>query len=137
VRLHGRRYDTWFSGDPKSLPAKRHNYLYSEADLEPWAKRIRHVADHAKSTFVITSNHFQGKAVVNALKLIHPLTGKKVKTPEPLRHAYPQLGAIASFGADTVSAGATAGILKSAAPFLRSEICLSERTGSGWRQAIS
>jgi uncharacterized protein YecE (DUF72 family) len=95
VRLHGRRYDTWFSDDPTMPPAERYNYLYSTQELEPWAERIRHVAESAQTTFVVTNNHFQGKGIVNALQLIHILTRAKVKVPEPLRHQYPQLEEIA------------------------------------------
>ena len=96
VRLHGRRYDTWFSDDPATPPEERYNYLYNEAELEPWAERIRKLAGRAESTFVITNNHFQGKGVVNALQLISLLTGAKVKVPEPLRHHYAELERIAS-----------------------------------------
>ena len=96
VRLHGRRYDTWFSDDPATPPEERYNYLYSEEELEPWAERIRHIEEHAKTTFVVANNHYQGKAIVNALQLIHLLTKNKVKVPEPLRAHYPQLNAIAS-----------------------------------------
>jgi uncharacterized protein YecE (DUF72 family) len=95
IRLHGRRYDTWFSDDPTTPPEERYNYLYNEEELEPWAERIQHVAAHSGSTFVVTNNHYQGKAIVNALQLIRLLTGNKVKVPEPLRHNYPQLDAIA------------------------------------------
>jgi len=96
VRLHGRRYDTWFTDDPASPPEERYNYLYSSEELESWAERIGHVAEHSKTTFVITNNHYQGKAIVNALQLIHLLTGKKTKVPDTLRQHYPQLEAIAS-----------------------------------------
>ena len=96
VRLHGRRYDTWFSDDPALPPSERYNYLYSDQELEPWAVRIRHLAAGGDSTFVVTNNHFQGKAIVNALQLIHALTGAKVKLPEPLRQHYPELDRIAS-----------------------------------------
>ncbi len=95
IRLHGRRYDTWFSDDPMTPLEERYNYLYTPEELEPWAERIRHVAGRAGTTFVITNNHFQGKAIVNALQLISLLTGGKVKVPEPLRAHYPQLEAIA------------------------------------------
>ncbi len=95
VRLHGRRYDTWFSDDPETPAEERYNYLYSELELEPWARRIDKVRERASTTFVITNNHFQGKAVVNALQLLSILTGNKVKVPEPLRHHYPQLEKIA------------------------------------------
>ena len=94
VRLHGRRYDTWFSDDPAVPAEERYNYLYNDEELEPWAERIQKVRARAKTTFVITNNHFQGKAIVNALQLIRLLTGSKVKVPEPLRHHYPQLDAI-------------------------------------------
>jgi uncharacterized protein YecE (DUF72 family) len=96
VRLHGRRYDTWFSDDPATPPSERYNYLYTEKELEPWAARIRHVAEDAASTFVITNNHFEGKGAVNALQLINLLGGTKVKIPEPLRQRYPELDRIAS-----------------------------------------
>lgn len=96
IRLHGRRYDTWFSDDPTTPPEERYNYLYSETELEPWAERVQHVAENTRSTFVVTNNHFRGKAIVNALQLIHLLTGSKVNVPEPLRQHYPQLDAIAS-----------------------------------------
>ncbi len=96
VRLHGRRYDTWFSDDPNLPSAERYNYLYSEKELEPWAERIRSVASGTERTFVITNNHYRGKGVVNALQLINLLTGVKVKVPEPLRQHYPELEKIAS-----------------------------------------
>ena len=96
VRLHGRRYDTWFSDNPAAPAHERYNYLYSEEELEPWAARIRTVNQHTRNTFVVTNNHYQGKAVVNALQLISILKGSKVKVPEPLRQHYPELEKIAS-----------------------------------------
>ncbi len=95
VRLHGRRYDTWFSDDAKIPSHERYNYLYSADELAPWVDRVRKVGEQARNTFVITNNHFQGKAVVNALQLISILKGSKVKVPEPLRRQYPQLESIA------------------------------------------
>lgn len=100
VRLHGRRYDTWFSDDPATPPEERYNYLYSESELAPWAERVRKLAKHTRTTFVIANNHFEGKAVVNALQLIHLLTEAKVRVPEPLRHRYPELDAIADAPAE-------------------------------------
>jgi len=95
VRLHGRRYDTWFSDD-EAIPAhERYNYLYTAEELAPWVTRVRKVTERARETFVITNNHFQGKAVVNALQLISILKGSKVKVPEPLRRHFPELEEIA------------------------------------------
>lgn len=96
VRLHGRRYDTWFTDDPASPAHERYNYLYSAEELDPWVCRIRNIAKHSPNTFVVTNNHFQGKAVVNALQLISILKGSKVKVPEPLRQHYPELDEIAN-----------------------------------------
>jgi uncharacterized protein YecE (DUF72 family) len=95
VRLHGRRYDTWFSDDATIPAHERYNYLYSAEELAPWITRVRKVAERARETFVVTNNHFQGKSVVNALQLIHILKRSKVKVPEPLRRQYPQLEEIA------------------------------------------
>ncbi len=95
VRLHGRRYDTWFGDDAKIPSHERYNYLYSTEEMAPWVTRVRKVGEQARNTFVITNNHFQGKAVVNALQLISILKGSKVKVPEPLRRQYPQLEEIA------------------------------------------
>jgi len=96
VRLHGRRYDTWFSDEPDLPSFERYNYLYSEQELKPWVKRIRHVSAGTETTFVVANNHFEAKGVVNALQLISMLSGEKVKIPETLRHRYPQLEAIAN-----------------------------------------
>ena len=100
VRLHGRRYDTWFSDDPALPRHERYNYLYGEEELAGWAQRIRKVARQARTTFVIANNHFQGKSVVNALQLMNLLTNAKVRVPEPLRGHYPQLEAIADSPAE-------------------------------------
>ncbi len=96
VRLHGRRYDTWFSDDPEVPPHERYNYLYSAKELAPWADRINSVAEQTRKTFVITNNHYLGKAVVNALELISMLRSSKVQVPDPLRLRYPELEGIAN-----------------------------------------
>jgi uncharacterized protein YecE (DUF72 family) len=96
VRLHGRRYDTWFSDDPTIPAHERYNYLYSTEELTPWAERIQSEGEHARKVFAITNNHYLGKGVVNALQLISMLRGAKVNVPEPLRAQYPELEKIAS-----------------------------------------
>jgi uncharacterized protein YecE (DUF72 family) len=98
VRLHGRRYDTWFSDDEDVPSHERYNYLYSTEELKPWAKRIERIEERARDVFVITNNHYQGKGVVNALQLISILKPAKVKVPELLLQHYPELEVIASEG---------------------------------------
>ncbi len=94
VRLHGRNYDQWFGSEDH--PEERYNYLYSLAELEPWAERIKQVARQAEVTYVIANNHFEGKAVVNALQLTKLISEHPVLVPEALRARYPQLQQIAA-----------------------------------------
>jgi uncharacterized protein YecE (DUF72 family) len=96
IRLHGRRYDTWFNDDPTIPSHERYNYLYSTEELTPWAERIQSEGEHARKVFAITNNHYLGKGVVNALQLISMLRGARVNVPEPLRAQYPELEKIAS-----------------------------------------
>jgi uncharacterized protein YecE (DUF72 family) len=100
VRMHGRRYDTWFSDDPTLPRHERYNYLYGAEELAGWAPRIRKVARQARTTFVIANNHFQGKAAVNALQLMSLLKEAKIRVPDALRQHYPQLEAIADAPAE-------------------------------------
>jgi uncharacterized protein YecE (DUF72 family) len=93
VRLHGRNYEHWFTSDDR--PEERYNYLYSQAELEPWVARIRNIAQHTDVTFVITNNHFQGKAIANAVQLISLLRNQPVRVPETLPEFYPELEKIA------------------------------------------
>jgi uncharacterized protein YecE (DUF72 family) len=92
VRLHGRNYDQWFEAERGE---DRYNYLYTEAELSGWKDKIERIAQKAEVTYVITNNHFEGKAGVNALQLKHMLTGQRVKAPERLMRHYPELEKIA------------------------------------------
>jgi uncharacterized protein YecE (DUF72 family) len=92
VRLHGRNYDQWFEADKS---ADRYNYLHKSSELAGWKDRVEEIARKAKVTFVVTNNHFEAKAGVNALQLKHMLTGRRVLAPEPLLAKYPELKAIA------------------------------------------
>jgi len=92
VRLHGRNYDQWFEAE---TGADRYNYLYSEAELAGWKDTIGRIAQKAEVTYVVTNNHFEGKAGVNALQLKNMLTGQRLKAPEPLLEHYPELKKIA------------------------------------------
>src|ERR1700742_3004979 len=95
IRLHGRRYDTWFNDDPAMPSFERYNYLYSTEELAPWAGRVRNESAVAQKVFAVTNNHYLGKGVVNALQLLSMLKGAKVNVPDPLRAKYPELEKIA------------------------------------------
>ena len=88
VRLHGRNYDQWFDSDNRN---DRYNYLYKERELEGWKDRIENVAERAQTTYVITNNHFESKAGVNALELKAMISGKRVPAPPTLIRKYPEL----------------------------------------------
>jgi uncharacterized protein YecE (DUF72 family) len=89
VRLHGRNYEHWFTSNDQ--PEERYNYLYTMEELKPWVERIANLARGADTVFVITNNHFEGKAVVNALELISLVRGQAVRAPENLSQHYPEL----------------------------------------------
>jgi uncharacterized protein YecE (DUF72 family) len=89
VRLHGRNYQNWFR--EKAPRDERYNYLYSLEELEPWIARIKEVARQTKDAYVITNNHFLGKAVVNALEIKSTLQERRVPAPLPLLQKYPEL----------------------------------------------
>ncbi len=87
IRVHGRNYKDWFR---KGAGVEaRYDYLYSKDELEPWAGRVKEVASEAKETYVITNNHYKGKAAANALMLQALVTGRTAKAPETLVKEYP------------------------------------------------
>jgi uncharacterized protein YecE (DUF72 family) len=92
VRLHGRNYSEWFDSDNRN---DRYNYLYKARELEGWKEKIENVAEKAQTTYVITNNHFESKAGVNALELKAMITGKRILAPPTLIQKYPALTRIA------------------------------------------
>ena len=94
VRLHGRNYEQWFSSEHR--PEERFNYLYSLAELEPWAERIKQIAHQTEVTYVIANNHFEGKAIANALQLTKLICDHPITVPESLTARYPELQQIAA-----------------------------------------
>ena len=88
VRVHGRNYKDWFR--EKAPVEQRYNYLYKADELEPWVERAREIAaDPAtQEVYVVTNNHYRGKAVANALMMKSMLTGSKVPAPAGVVEAY-------------------------------------------------
>jgi uncharacterized protein YecE (DUF72 family) len=88
-RLHGRNSEEWFhEGAGRDA---RYDYLYNEFELFEISERIRQIAKDSEATYVITNNHYRGKAICNALELKAKLEGKKIKVPEVLLTHYPQV----------------------------------------------
>jgi uncharacterized protein YecE (DUF72 family) len=91
VRVHGRNYQDWWR--EKAEPHERYNYLYEPAELEPWVARTNELAEEpgTRDVFVVTNNHYQGKAIANALMMKSMTEGKKVPAPQPLFDRYREL----------------------------------------------
>jgi len=89
VRLHGRNYQSWFT-ENKHV-GERYDYLYSIRELEPWLDRIKTVEQAAPDTYVVTNNHYLGKAVVNATEISSILKREPASAPAWLMDKYPEL----------------------------------------------
>jgi uncharacterized protein YecE (DUF72 family) len=90
VRLHGRNPQNSLGAFDRSAPRfRQHDYLYSEAELAEWAKRIDHIGRYAESTFVVFNNDAGAKSVVNALELQATMKGIRTTAPRELRRKYP------------------------------------------------
>jgi len=89
VRLHGRNAANWFREEADV--AERYNYLYSKREVGDWVERFRRLIKKAEKVFVVTNNHTEGRAVVNALEIKAMMSGKKVEAPPPLVRRYPEL----------------------------------------------
>jgi uncharacterized protein YecE (DUF72 family) len=96
TRLHGRNAAAWFANNVPSY--ERYNYLYSAEELEPWVARIRSIGARADSSYAITNNHFEGKAVVNAFEILARLGRRPREIPEELLRRYPWLGEVIEAG---------------------------------------
>jgi uncharacterized protein YecE (DUF72 family) len=88
VRVHGRNYKDWFRENAGR--DARYDYLYPPKELKPWAERTRELAEEpaTEDVFVVTNNHYRGKAVANALMLQSMVEGKPKPAPPTLLAEY-------------------------------------------------
>ena len=64
IRFHGHNDENW---ERKGITAaERFNYFYEDAELRPWAGRLRELADTADTVHVLFNNCWQDNAVRNA-----------------------------------------------------------------------
>jgi uncharacterized protein YecE (DUF72 family) len=89
VRLHGRNYDSWFAS--RGGVDLRYDYLYNSTELSDWQRRIETITARSQDTYVILNNHYQGKAVANAIQLRSMLEGTLLRVPASLLNRYPHL----------------------------------------------
>ena len=69
---------------------QRYNYLYLADELKPWAERANELASDpaTREVYVVTNNHYKGKAVANALMLKSMVTSATVASPSGVLEAY-------------------------------------------------
>lgn len=90
LRLHGRNDAAWFSS--QAGRDQKYDYLYSKPEIGELAYRVDSIAKRSDETYVVTNNHFEGKAVANALELRYLLEGRrKLPAPATLCETYPHL----------------------------------------------
>ncbi|HEU0014819.1 MAG TPA: DUF72 domain-containing protein [Longimicrobium sp.] len=115
MRVHGRNYKDWFR--EQAGRDERYDYLYPPDELRPWAERTREIAEQpaTEDVFVVTNNHYRGKAVTNALMLQSMVEGTTVPGPPPLFAEYGE--ALEGYaGPHEVEAGMGAGEAEDGAP---------------------
>jgi len=88
VRVHGRNFKDWFRENAGR--DARYDYLYTADELEPWAERTKELAQEPATddVYVVTNNHFRGKAVANALMLQSMVEGKNPPAPPGVYSEY-------------------------------------------------
>jgi uncharacterized protein YecE (DUF72 family) len=96
IRLHGRNRDDWFRKDAGR--DERYDYLYNESELNEWKSRAVEMLGKTRKLFIITNNHFQGQALVNALQLRSLIDGRRIEVPPTLAESYPDLARYAERG---------------------------------------
>ncbi|HLJ81282.1 MAG TPA: DUF72 domain-containing protein [Ktedonobacterales bacterium] len=85
VRFHGRNARTWY-GKNLASSRDRFDYLYTRAELVPWAERIQRIAEELSDggqVHVVANNNAGNYGIVNALDL-QALLGQPTGKGEPL-----------------------------------------------------
>jgi uncharacterized protein YecE (DUF72 family) len=75
LRLHGRNYQNWFSGEGRDA---RYDYSYSASELGRLGEVVARLKEQAKKVFVSGNNHYKGAAVKNLLQLKELLRSRRL-----------------------------------------------------------
>ena len=91
LRLHGRNAAAWF--DPRAGRDQKYDYLYEPDEVREIVQTTRRIAQGADETYVVTNNHFSGKAIATALEILAGLGESPVLGPAEILEAFPRLRA--------------------------------------------
>ncbi len=69
LRFHGRNRENWWTGNSET----RYKYLYSDAEIDELAVRVKAASINTKLLFAFYNNHWQGYAPRNAVSMIKKL----------------------------------------------------------------
>jgi uncharacterized protein YecE (DUF72 family) len=89
LRLHGRNEKSWFAKDAGR--DQRYDYRYRTEELRSLLAPLRTPSRAARESYVITNNHFQGQAVVNALQVRALLGEEEIEFPSWLEEEFPEI----------------------------------------------
>lgn len=90
LRLHGRNTADWY--DPEKGRDDKYNWMYEREDAAVFAGYARKLDAAGGDSYVVTNNHFAGKAVANGLEILAALEGAPVLGPPEIVATYPSLG---------------------------------------------
>ncbi|MBN2433260.1 MAG: DUF72 domain-containing protein [Acidobacteria bacterium] len=71
LRLHGRNSKAWFAANAGR--DERYNYLYDHHEIGELAETAAHMVERVDELYIVTNNHYRGKAVLNAGQLAERL----------------------------------------------------------------
>ena len=91
VRFHGRNRRMWYGKNLQSS-RDRFDYLYTQAELAPWAERIERIAERVDGgqVHVVTNNNARNYSIVNAIQLqmlLDQPPGKGAPLPDVIQAA--------------------------------------------------
>jgi uncharacterized protein YecE (DUF72 family) len=89
LRLHGRNSAQWFRRGAER--DDKYDYLYAPDELDALTRKAERIAGTHEETTVVTNNHFEGKAVANALEILSLLRREPVLAPSEIVDAFPRL----------------------------------------------
>src|SRR5262249_32003418 len=89
LRLHGRNGAQWYRRGAER--DERYDYLYDDTEVGALARKAEAIAHVHEEAYVITNNHFEGKAVANAFEILATLRGEPVAAPSEIVESFPRL----------------------------------------------